>query len=94
MYESNKTGKFESLEELRHELEIMGHEYDLLYNGKEYFLSGCHAGITGKEYIISTAHNTESLFETNSLDDLLDNCKIDSKPAREFLLEADIEYEY
>ena len=90
MYEDNKTRYFRSIKELSFGLN-KGHEYDLLYKGQEYFFSGCRAGLSGKKFTFATAHNEKSLYDSDCLDEVLDNYKIDDKPLREIILDFEVE---
>ena len=86
--------RFESIDNIYNRLIIMGHDYQFSYNGGEYFLS--RYSVKGKKiFTIAENYQNDDPLEFNTFDELLDNYKADNgKPAREFLLEADIEYEF
>jgi len=84
--------KFVSLDQLYYALTIMGYDYELLYNGQEYFLSW------GKEekpdaFSLATNFQNENPLLFDTFDDLLDNFKVGEKKLREVILDFYIEDE-
>jgi len=90
-FEESDARRFVSLDGLYYALVKMCNDYQLTYNGQEYFLSW------GKEkletFSIATSHQNKDPIIFNTFDDLLDNFKVGEKKLREVILDFEIDYE-
>ena len=75
--------KFESIEVLRNKL-LYENEFDLFYNGREYFIEIIEEN-KSQLFTICSKLPDELLFEFDTFDELLDNFIVDEKSAREFI---------
>jgi hypothetical protein len=80
--------RFDTIDEIRQTLtNYGGNSVELIYNGKEYFISN---ETDGCEFSIALNYRNKDLIPYNFLDELLDNYQEDDKPLRDFILEMDI----
>jgi YHS domain-containing protein len=91
VYEANETGKFESMEEIIEYYVKIGHEYQLSYKGKEYFLSMYSPGKRELLFSIGRTWLDEKPFQYDTFDEMLDCFKEGEKSLGEFLPETEIE---
>jgi len=82
---------FENTDELQYNLEIVGHEYEIVYNENAYFL--CKYGGKKGKFCIEDRKN-ENRLEYSTFDQLLDNFKINEKSLREIILIAEVTSEW
>ena len=89
----NGYSKFETIEELYQELAIMGHDYQLSYNGKGYFLSR-YSKKGNIIFTIASNIQNENPTEFNSFEELLNNFKVEGNSLKSVILDIKVEYEF
>jgi hypothetical protein len=85
--------RFKSIDEVRITFTGYGcNEMELTYNDKEYFIASGFNNWKYSIFSIALNHQNKNSIAYNTLDELLDNYKVDGKPLQEFILEMNVEY--